>query len=647
MAWYTACSINLSGRGILVGNIIVLPEEVYTKIAAGEVIDGPSAVVRELLDNAIDAGADSIRVTINNGGKDFIQVSDSGCGMSQEDAVLAVRKHTTSKIRRFEDLSKIGSMGFRGEALSSIGAVADFTMITRPKGLTTGTKIICPAGGRCAVEPTASNEGTTVIVQELFRNIPARRKFLKGNRAEAAKVREEVQKKALGFFNIGFHYKSDDRNVFNLEPVKNNYERIGHIYGEALNRSLMEFGEEAEGFRIGGFISGSSMTLPNRRGQYFFINRRPVVHPSLFFAVNASLRGMVPSGRYVYAFVFIDIDPALVDVNVHPAKKEVKIKTIDRLFSLLRSCIDKTAGRHFYEKGPSVHTEESWQGGSISPAGGRPKQLSGGDSGGGFNRVMEPYAPLYQSGDSSGNRYKAEKSGFFTEHNRAGSGSGTPNAEWISSQVSRSVSGLRSIESSGALKKAAEGGEVVYRGCLFRTFLLFEIGDDVILMDQHAAHERVLYEGIRAVSDGGRAVKNLLIPINFTPPASQYGALVEHIDSFRNAGIELEPFGDDSLNVCSMPAYIPERREEEVLALFLEEFYRGGVQPDEAHIRDYFIRLAACRNAVKEGDRLTETQALSLLKDLMNADIPFVCPHGRPTVLYLSKRDLEKQFGRI
>lgn len=632
------------GREIYMGNIIVLPEEVYTKIAAGEVIDGPSAVVRELLDNAIDAGADSIRVTINNGGKDFIQVSDSGCGMSQEDAVLSVRKHTTSKIRKFEDLSKIGSMGFRGEALSSICAVSDFTMITRLKGLTTGTKIICPAGGRCVVEPAASNEGTAVIVQELFRNIPARRKFLKSNRAEAAKVREEVQKKALGFFDTGFHYKSDDRNVFNLEPVENNFKRIGHIYGETLNRSLMVFGEIAEGIRIGGFISGSSMTLPNRRGQYFFINRRPVVHPSLFFAVNAPLRGMVPAGRYVYAFVFIDIDPALVDVNVHPAKKEVKIKTIDRLFSLLRSCIDKTAGRHFYENGPSVRTEEGWQGGSISPARGRPKHLSGGDSGSGFNSVMEPYAPLYQSGGSSGNRYKAD---FFTEKGRAGSGHGTPNAEWVSSQASRSVSKLKGIESRGALKKAEEGVEVVYRGCLFRTFLLFEIGDDVILMDQHAAHERVLYEGLRADSDGGRAVKNLLIPINFTPPASQYGAVVEHIDSFRNAGIELEPFGDDSLNVCSMPAYIPERREEEILALFLEEFYRGGVQPDEAHIREYFIRLAACRNAVKEGDRLNETQALSLLNDLMNADIPFVCPHGRPTVLYLSKRDLEKQFGRI
>jgi len=630
------------------GNIIILPEEVCTKIAAGEVVDGPSAVVRELIDNAIDSGADSIRVTINNGGKDFIQVSDNGCGMSEEDAYLSVQKHTTSKMRRFEDLLKIDSLGFRGEALSSICAVSDFTMVTRPRGLATGTKVTCQAGGKCAVEPAASNEGTTVIVQELFRNIPARRKFLKGNRAEAARVREEVQKKALGFFNTGFHYKSDDRNIFNLEPVENISKRIEHIFGEALNRSLMEFGGETEGFRVGGFISGSSMTLPNRRGQYFFINRRPVFHPSLFFAVNAPLRGMIPPGRYVYAFVFIDIDPSLVDVNVHPAKKEVRIKTIDSLFSLLRSCIDTTAGRHFYEKDPSLRTEEGRLGGDALPAEGRPEQgkLSGEGSGSGYSRVMEPHDP-YQSGSTPGKRYEKAKPGFFNQRGRAGPGSFIPDVEWISSQASRMLSGLKPIESSGAFKKAAEAGEVVYRGCLFRTFLLFEVGIEVIMMDQHAAHERVLYERLCAASEGGRAVKNLLIPINFTPPASQYGTVVEHIDSFRNAGIELEPFGDESLNVCSMPAYIPDRREEEILALFLEEFYRGGVQPDEAHIREYFIRLAACRNAVKEGDLLTETQALSLLKDLMNADVPFACPHGRPTLLSLSKRDLEKQFGRI
>ena len=177
------------------GNIVVLPEEVYTKIAAGEVIDGPSAVVRELIDNSLDAGADSIRITVNNGGKDFIQVSDNGCGMSEEDAVLCVRKHTTSKIRRFEDLSMISSVGFRGEALSSICTVADFTMVTGTRKGTAGTKITCPAGGECSAEPYASNRGTIVTVRELFRNVPARRKFLKSNRAEAAKIKEEIRKK--------------------------------------------------------------------------------------------------------------------------------------------------------------------------------------------------------------------------------------------------------------------------------------------------------------------------------------------------------------------------------------------------------------------------------------------------------------------
>ncbi len=625
------------------GNIIVLPKEVYTKIAAGEVVDGPSAVVRELIDNSIDAGADSIRVTINNGGKDFIQVSDNGCGMSEKDAILSVQKHTTSKIRRFEDLSEIRSMGFRGEALSSICAVADFTMITRPEGSTTGTKITCPAGGRCAVEPAASNEGTTVIVKELFRTIPARRKFLKSNRAEAAKIREEVRKKALGFFDAGFRYKTDDRVVFNVGPAVDEKKRIEDIFGRTLFRTLVEFREETDGLQVHGFISGSGATLPNRRGQYFFINRRPVAHPSLFFAVNASLRGMIPSGRYVYVFVFIGMDPALVDVNVHPAKKEVKIQTIDRLFSLLRSCIDKSVGKHFYGL-PSFHGGED--GKAVVKGLSKERVQNRERESAGFQRVTGSHASLYKSSGLPAPGRREEDAGF-PGYGIPKPGVNKHRGEQVSAAESSAVSELKGFEPAGGMWYAAGTGGVAYRGCLYLTYPVFEVGDDVILMDQHAAHERVLYERLLAAADEGRAVKNLLIPINFTPPSSQYGELLDHLDSFKNAGIELEPFGDESLNVRTLPACIQDRREEELLSLFLEEFYRGAVQPDESHIREYFVRLAACRGAVKEGDRLSESEALSLLNDLMNARIPFVCPHGRPTVIRLTKRELEKQFGRI
>jgi DNA mismatch repair protein MutL len=615
-----------------VGNIIVLPEEVYTKIAAGEVVDGPSAVVRELIDNALDAGAGSIRITINNGGKDFIQVTDNGCGMTAEDALLSIKKHTTSKIRRFEDLSEIVSMGFRGEALSSISAVADFSMVTRTKDGVTGTRMSCPAGGECTVEPAASNTGTTVTVRDLFRNVPARRKFLKSNRAEAAKIGEEVRKKALGFFDRAFQFTSDDRALFNLHPADTIQKRIGQIFGETLARTLIECNGEDDDFRIRGFVS-NSMTLPNRRGQYFFINRRPVVHPSLFFAVNAPFRGKVPSGRYVYAFILIEMNPSLIDVNVHPAKKEVRIKTLDSLFSSLRTSIDTT---HFFGTGfPSEADVMSHENGKTDRPGMKEKFYTEGS--GDMFKVAQPHVDF----NMPSNHHETGK--------KAPYGYTTGRASEVTQAIDSLFSPLTGLEAQSLveIKNGADAGLVFFRGCLFMTYLLFELDDRFVVLDQHAAHERVLYEKFYTESAREVAVKNLLVPINITPPASQYGALIEHIDSFNAAGIELEPFGDESLNICSLPAYIPDSREEELLSLFLEDFYRGGIQPDEAHIREYFIKIAACRAAVKEGDRLNEDEAIALLKELLNAHVPFICPHGRPAILYTSKSGLDKLFGRI
>ena len=337
------------------GKILVLPEEVSGKIAAGEVIDGPYSIVRELMDNSLDADAQTIRITVNNGGKDFIQVADNGTGMSADDALLSVRKHTTSKIKDIEDLNTITTMGFRGEALSSICTVSAFTMLTRGKNEDSGRKVICCFGKDPEIKPSAANEGTEVTVKDLFQNLPVRRKFLKSNRAENARIKDEVLKKALSFYEIGFTFKADDRSIYRLIPKNNNRERIEEIFGSDLNENLIEIFHEDELFTIHGFISNKKHTLSNRNGQFLFINRRPIFDRSLLFAVNNPARGIVPAGRYIYAFVFIEINPSLIDVNVHPAKKEIRIKFEKNIHSKLYSMVEQNLYAGFY---PAEFKEE-------------------------------------------------------------------------------------------------------------------------------------------------------------------------------------------------------------------------------------------------------------------------------------------------
>ena len=328
--------------------IQILPEEVSGKIAAGEVIDGPYSVVRELIDNALDAEAQQVKVIINNGGKDFIQVSDNGIGMSKEDAILSVKKHTTSKIMSIDDLHSLTTMGFRGEALSSICAVSEFTMWTRRAEDDIGIKLTYSFGKSYTKEPAASNKGTEINVRNIFYNLPARRKFLKGNRAERARVKEEILKKSLSFFETGFSFTADDRSIFSLIARTDHRERIADIYGAQLEQNLEELSFNEEHFNIHAFISNKKHTLSNRRGQYIFINRRPIYDRSLFYAINNPARTILEAGRYVYAFVFVYIKPSLIDINVHPAKKEIKIKVENKIYSVLHKLIENTLQTKIY-----------------------------------------------------------------------------------------------------------------------------------------------------------------------------------------------------------------------------------------------------------------------------------------------------------
>ncbi|UCB45700.1 MAG: DNA mismatch repair endonuclease MutL [Spirochaetota bacterium] len=572
------------------GKIITLPQEVSDKIAAGEVIEGPHSVVRELLDNALDAGATQISVTVNNGGKDFIQVADNGYGMVEEDAVLSIEKHSTSKITDIEDLNAISSIGFRGEALSSICAVSDFSMLTGTPETIHGTRVNCRYGKDTSSEPHASNRGTQVTVRNLFQNLPARMKFLKSNRSETAKIKEELLKKALSFYERGIFFKADDRVIYSLKPRNEVLDRIGDIFGDNIKNKLVATKVKKEHFSFTLYISDQSCTLSNRSGQFFFVNRRPVTDRSLYIALNNSAKATIPAGRYVYAFVYIDIDPTLIDVNVHPAKKEIKIKLMGKLFSSLSGAVTQSLA-------PVAFEEQRF---TIDIAESRAEYTQA------DMLVREPH-------------------GFETE-DRVYEAS------------------YASVYQQDVFPVVIE--KLIFKGVIFSTYVFFESDDFILLIDQHAAHERVLYEKLKKEAGESTYRKSLLIPITFTPPRSHLEDLTESLETFQEAGIVIEPFGEESFNITEIPSFVPEEKEEETLSILFEEFYEGSLKVTTRDIRDRFLKIAACRHAVKEGDKLTQDEAFRLLEDLGKTEVPYMCPHGRPTVIKQRKQYFEKLFRR-
>jgi DNA mismatch repair protein MutL len=625
-----------------VGVIHRLPEDVSGKIAAGEVIEGPFSVVRELIDNSLDAGAGEVSVNIQGGGKDLIQVSDDGCGMSEEDAVLAAQKHTTSKIRSLEDLDFIATMGFRGEALSSISAVCEFTMRTRREEDERGTMVTVRFGGDIAFEPAAANRGTDITVKNLFHNLPARRKFLKADRAESARVKEEVLKKALSFHKTGFAFRSDDRRVFRLLPRSSALERTGEIYGPGLEKNLTPFAHRGERFTISGCVSNRLHTLSNRNGQFVFVNGRPVEDRGLLFALNGPARGIVPAGRYVYAFVFIEIDPGLLDINVHPAKKEIRIKIEREITGALALAVRKALEERFY---PLGWVDSSGMGLDMPR---RAPGSPGMELDTAHGAPGTPFPPA-ECGSDVFRRVRDPGGGEVREEGVLHAGAGGEEAGGEGAVGTDTGSrDFRSFSTQPLLFQGSLPGseELSFRGTLFGTFSLFEGRQALLMLDQHAAHERVLYERFMELERENRVMKSLLVPINATPPRAWYGEILDSLDVLRDAGFEVEPFGDDSVNVNTVPGFIPDDFEEEAVSLMIEGFGSGRPAAGGAEIRERFMKLAACRGAVKEGDPIGREEAFRLLDDLRKTKVPFVCPHGRPTCYLMSRDSIEKAFRR-
>jgi DNA mismatch repair protein MutL len=594
--------------------IIRLPVHLANQIAAGEVIERPASVVKELVENALDAHARRIAISTELGGKKVIRVEDDGDGMGPDDARLAIERHATSKIASQEDLDAIRTLGFRGEALPSIASVSRFTLRTRSRGSEVGTEVRVDAGTLVSAREVGAPEGTCIEVADLFVNLPARRKFLKSDQAESAQISRLVTQMALGYPEVGFTLASGGRRLLECPPASDVGERFFQLFGE--RPDLLEFRKEAAGLSVHGFIAALGDQGPVRGQQNIFVNRRIVKDRTIAHAITDAYSVATIKERSPEVHLFIGIPPDRVDVNVHPTKAEVRFLEQSLVHEVLRRGLADALG--------NGRTPELQLTAAAGPSG-EPRPMT---------------IPGVLAGASVGNRWTAEHDAALRTYVPDPAGAGTGNA-WPAGAKSQAAAPPSDIT-------ADDVRPMIPLGQFRDTFIIAVDDEGVAIVDQHVAHERVLFEQISDSLKAGRLPsQGLLSPMIIELSPAQRQALGAHRETLERFGIEVEEFGGDSLRLSAVPALLqPAECEATVRALAedLEGFDRGS-RAEEALGR--VAATMACHAAVKANYPLTLAQMRYILDELRRTAYSSVCPHGRPVVLRLSRREIEKNFHRI
>jgi DNA mismatch repair protein MutL len=586
-----------------------LPLHLANQIAAGEVVERPASVVKELVENALDAGARRIAIAIELGGKKSLRVEDDGEGMDPEDARLAIERHATSKIAGADDLAAIRTLGFRGEALPSIASVSHFTLRTRARGSATGTEIRVNGGTLSSDREIGTPEGTSIEVENLFYNLPARRKFLKSDTAESSQISRLVTQMALGYPEVGFSLTSGGRRLLECPPAAGLRERFFQLFGE--RGDLVEVRKEAAGLTIHGYVAALRDEGPVRGAQNVFVNRRIVKDRTIAHAITEAYSVATIKERSPEVHLFVQIPPDRVDVNVHPTKAEVRFLEQSLVHEVLRRALGEALGQG---RAPELQ---------FTPFARRPDEP----------RAMS--IPGVLGGATVGSRWEARPPGSFAVPMPSGSGSAW-SAGGLSADVVAGTSGPADIR------------PMIPLGQFRDTFIIAIDDEGVAIIDQHVAHERVLFERVMETLTTGRLEsQRLLTPILIEMSPAERQALAQHTSTLDRFGLEIEEFGGDSLRLSAVPAILdPAACESAVRALAgdLEGLDRGsGVQ-------DALRRIAAtmaCHAAVKANYPLTMEKMRFILDELRRTAYSSVCPHGRPVVLRLSRREIEKNFQRI
>jgi DNA mismatch repair protein MutL len=601
------------------GHIRLLPVQVANKIAAGEVIERPASVVKELVENALDAGARRIEIHVTAGGRKLIEVRDDGTGMTRDDALLSIERHATSKIRDVDDVERIATLGFRGEALPSMASVTRLTLRTCRQGETVGTEIVVVGGRLQDVRDAGVPPGTTIEVRDLFFNVPARRKFLRAYQTEQAHIRTVFNLVALAHPDVGLLLKSDGSEVSRLPPDSRFEERVCDLFGAEFTAGLRPVNREHAGVRVTGLVGLPALTRADRSEQYVFVNRRPASAAVIPYALREAYPPL-DGERKPVVFLFIDLDPTLVDVNVHPAKREVRFRrpadVREAVILAVSAALGRTPAR------PVRPPQEAAI--SAFPPALPPREHPERDL-----PLPTPQAPAARVDYPSPS-------------------AGAPPSAWAGSTAPASVA--PPAVPTAAWPAAGEGSP--WRWCrilgqLGGLYVLLETDDGYVVLDPRAAHERVLYERmLLRLQEGAIASQRLLLPETVLLPPADAARLRQYLKVVQAMGFGIEDFGNDHFLVEALPPEVAQAPRRELLMDICHDLETAGVRRGAETWREEVVIKAACRAAVGGEGVLAEAEIARLVADLAAAKMPYTCPRGRPTMILTTYRELARKFGR-
>ena len=597
--------------------IRLLPDTVASQVAAGEVVERPASVVKELIENSIDAGARKIEIMIHRGGISLVRVVDDGSGMDRDDALLSLERHATSKIRSAADLQAIGTLGFRGEALPSIASVSRFRLTSREPNAIAGTEVIVNGGKIDIVRDGGEAPGTQVEVRSLFYNLPARRKFLRSENTESRNIEHQIHLQAIGHPQIGFTLVRDDRLVFQLPVTATLSDRIRDLYGQSLLERLIEIsGNASSKIQTSGFIGQAGLSRQTRAQQLLFVNGRAIESGLITAAVREGYHTALMKGQYPVTFLFLTLNSSAVDVNVHPAKREVRFRdpaaVRDAIVHSVRQTLE--GGRiEWQEKFRAPVSSSLTEIKIAAPAMAQPQLEAavGPENVGGRHRPAEFAPPPH----------------FIPDNRRESAAAG--------------------VDPNATRRTATVPQQFQIIGVLNKLYVLMENADGLVLVDQHAAHERILFEELRRrMEEQGVPAQRLLLPQTINLPPRDADWIDRNMSILQKMGIGIESFGPNTFKIDSLPSFLNVSDPTQFMRKVIDDLKSASNSSSAMRLGEEMIAKTVCRHAVKANDPLRYLEVEKLIQDLLECDLPYCCPHGRPTMIQISLAELEKKFGR-
>jgi DNA mismatch repair protein MutL len=609
------------------GRIVLLPDEVASQVAAGEVVERPASVVKELVENSIDAEADRIEVAIARGGMSVIRVVDNGIGMDRDDALLSLERHATSKIRTGRDLARIATLGFRGEALPSIASVSRFRIATRPRDALEGTEILVNGGKIDSVRSSGEAPGTLIEARSLFYNLPARRKFLRTDNTETSHIQHQLLLQAIGHPQVGFVFVRDQNTVFQAPPAKRLWDRVRDLRGSDFVGQLLEIeAVSIRGISVSGFIGKAGISRSTRAEQIIFVNGRPIENITIQHGIREGYHTALMKGQYAVTLLFVEMDREAVDVNVHPAKREVRFREPDRVrdavAEVIRKTLESDRGRwtQTFQRPPAVAP--------VSP----------------IANVAANDPPLIPRTEQFALR--RDWSEFYSPAAPVTDPAVQQSAEWKKPAALKSPAPAEVEDNSSAL---ATGSDLQFRilGVLGKLYVLMENQEGLVLVDQHAAHERILFERLRRqMEQGGVPVQRLLIPLTVQVNPKDYDWITSNAPALEKMGFVMEPFGESTLKIDGIPQFFRTEDPSTAVRQLVDELRSMTTTTSRLRMGEDVIAKTVCRHAIKANDDLRLPEVEKLIQDLLSCELPYCCPHGRPTMIQINYGELEKKFGR-